>query len=188
MERLKVWLSAQLFAGVALMTFAVASPAQSLSSQDVQVKFVAASSSVFRATSNAFHCLFEARANKGSASTESAVAELDKAAKEYADIARDRKGTRFVEGNDETQRAAVKDVRFMLSTIREPRWTKVTELETEGHVAQMNVDAIMLLKRQLEDLKTCKTPTKDPKVFIEFIRNKINLERSSQIAEIAFNK
>lgn len=173
--------------GIALVACLPHSHAQRISPAEASVIFVAASSSVFQATARVFDCLYEARQGK-EASTKSAEDALDRAVMAYKRLADDRDSTSFRYGDDPAIRAAVDQVNLIIAASPPPKWTSIRALKTEGNVAQLNIDAINELRRQLKGWKSCQKPSKEVKEYIVFIQNKINLELTSQTAEVAFKK
>lgn len=175
------------FVGIALVACLPHSHAQRISPEEASMIFVSASSSVFQATARVFDCLYEARQGK-EGSTKPAEDALDRAVMAYKRLADDRDGTAFRYDNDPAIMGVVGQVNLIIATSPPPQWTSIRALKTEGNVAQLNIDAINELRKQLKGWKNCQKPSKEVKEYIVFIHNKINLELTSQTAEIAFKK
>jgi hypothetical protein len=175
------------FAGIALVLLPSTLYAQRISQEDASGIFVSASSNVFRASARVFDCLDEARRGK-QGSTDRADEALDNAIKAYKRLADDRASTQFRPGDDPGVKGVVDQVNLLIASSPAPGWTGVRSLKMEGDVAQLNIDAINQLKQQLKAWKNCVKPSNNVNEYIVFIKNKINLELSSQVAEIAFKK
>ena len=173
--------------GVALAACLPHSHAQSISPESASAIFVDASSNVFQATAQVFRCLSEARLGRVS-NPKSAEEALERAVMAYKRLADDREGTAFRYGSDPAIQSVVGQVNLMIASSPPPEWTAIRTLQSEGNVAQLNIDAINALRKQLKAWKDCQKPSGDLKEYIVFIHNKINLEVVSQTAEIAFKK
>lgn len=63
----------------------------------------------------------------------------------------------------------------------------IKDLRTEGDVAKANITALSKLEKQVSGWKNCSAVVGKPSELLKLLENKILLERTSQLAESAWN-
>jgi hypothetical protein len=154
--------------------------AQEMTPADAKNRAYDAGRQVFEASAAIFTCLSEGRNLKDvSYRIGNAQDALSKARAAYDEILKAREKAIFLPG-DYSQQASSINSNISSSD------KKVGVIRTEGDVALANIIAIDRLVAQVGKWKNCSPSTVGPREMLSFIENKIFLERTTQLAEIAW--
>ncbi len=162
------------------------SSAQAISDDSARIHFIAASKLVYRASAKIFKCLSDSRDKAAAPDLDNAVYDLKDAYGEYGALLNGRATAKFYAEKHDTEAT---EAFTHLKSVLVGNWSKVNRIETEAQVAQLNQEAINRMLGQVSNWdKACAKPSKQLNVYLDFIKNKILLEKASSLAEIAWNK